>query len=281
MTEEISRRGLVAMAGVGLALAGCKPSESSDGNSSADKKRMNKMGGSTTYGANPRLGPPDINASHWKTFEPEYIALLYIGFKSDQSMIINHASFKFKGNDDERRDRAIALFDKIADKNITFAKLQNGDEPRPGYGGALDFTDFKHFGFKSKTEIFILLHQVGLGKTTFGLDEEQLLSFGTRLLETEQLDDGAGGKYEEHIRADENYSFFNAASVPADKISKIAPNLFGALIRVRNYVTNEHGPIVNTSRKYALNIHYNVPGPTDRIPMVIDPDTGNGTGNEP
>ena len=75
-----------------------------------------------------------------------------------------------------------------------------------------------------------------------------------------------------------NDAFFNAAEVlnpgPADT----------KLIRIRNYATNTDGlPIpAGTPLDYSMDIKFQIhAGSAGWVTMIVDPDTGNGTGYEP
>jgi hypothetical protein len=79
-----------------------------------------------------------------------------------------------------------------------------------------------------------------------------------------------------------NYSFFNARAVDTFAMSRKL-DAKGKMIRVENYACNEDGADINVpNQRYSMNIYFAVDaGPTGPVTLVVDPDTGNGTGNEP
>ena len=278
MTDGISRREVVALAGAGVALAGCSmgASEGASNRSGNSSARIKTVG---DWGFNPAIDVPTGGGANYPPFKPKYISLLYLGLKSDWSIVTNHASYPVAQNttDAQRLTKAVAAF-----KNVVGGRKRFRDSPGGLYqrtNGDLDSVAFDTFRFKSQNEIFIFLDQVDLpggANTRLLLDAKRVLSFGPRL----QVKDAQGN----HMPAQENFSFFNAAAVDLQPyLADLGGRIPGALMRVRNYMTNENGAaIVIADQGYAMNIHFSVPGPGGiPIPMIIDPDTGNGTGNEP
>jgi hypothetical protein len=272
MSEDLSRRDLVALAGAGIVLSGCVPCKS-------DGVQITSV---DDWGENPQDGHPVGGLQHYPSdFKPNYIALLYLGLGSNWQVRVNHASYWMPGKGpDDRRDKAIAVFKalisgppqhRFGDRGM---QIQHQSFQRKDH--SLDGVTFDTFRFASATEIFIFIHQADLvpgptTQTTITLDPRTLLSFGSRL----QKKDAHGNP----LPAARNYSFFNAAVVNGDADL----NKLGGIIRVENWMTEELGdPITAPDISYSMNIHFTIPGNNGRqFPMVFDPDTGNGTGNEP
>lgn len=270
MSEGLSRRDLVVLAGAGVALSACGLS----------KNGAVKMAGVDDWGENPQDSPPTGPQEHYPpSFDPAYITLLYLGLGSDWKVRVNHASYSISNSTpDTRRDKAIAVF----------KALINGNTPRrfgdsvmqtvhPSYrrkDKSLDGITFDTFRFASENEIFVFIHQTDIApgaQTTITLDPKTLFSFGSRL----QKKDANGHA----LQASRNYSFFNAAPVNTDADL----NRVGGIMRVENWMREESGdPVTELDIPYSLNIHFTIPGNDGlQFPMVFDPDTGNGRGNEP
>lgn len=236
--------------------------------------------GGFSWGENPHDDHPTGLNQHYPAFTPNYIAALYLGLYPNWTVRVNHASYSLPGADSAARlAKAASVLNDIvtsANPNARFRDFQATQNPyRRVDNQQYDSVNFEKFRFWHQNEIFIYLHQVGLqaGQATgLTLDPKMLISFGARLQETD-----ANGN---HLPAEMNYSFFNARTVPT---GVAAVDQVGKLIRIENFTTDEYGDWVTAvDQSYSMNVHFTIPGNDGiSIPMVFDPDTGNGTGNEP
>lgn len=204
--------------------------------------------GTSLHGSNPHGTAPNAG------FAPNYILVAIIALENG-SIYIEHAHFDTKGlSEAERIKKAkdiIAGVYQTPGHRETLAKL--------GSHKGQAFRDFKPFKFGSQHDIFFFIEGDDMG-----IAPENLVSFS-------QID-STGSK------VSENHSFFGAIEIP-----EMAG---GRLIRLSNYFLKSDGtPIGEGDGEilYSMNIHFNIPGSSkaSMIPMIIDPDTGNGQGNEP
>lgn len=274
MSEGLSRREMVGIVGGGLMLAANAPNDI-DPDYFIRNIKMAGMGGGFYWGENPHDDPPSSGGvTVYGDFRPSFVTLLYLGIRSDLTMRVNHASYNTGIIRPEKRlEKATQAFEAIISGRNSFKDHQTNHPShrrvKPGpYYGQVDSDTFDNFRFASKTEIFIFIHQVDLligDQTKIFLQDRDVLSFGLRTQ--------AG------TLAQPNYSFFNAKPVVTS--SRLLEQV-GRMIRVENWQTNEGGSAIGADQSYSLNIHYSLPGDGGRrFPMVFDPDTGNGAGNEP
>ena len=238
----------------------------------ADPEARYGAGWHDPWGANPADNAPESHG----TFNPLYICLLHIGFDPDWRLKINHASYRYRGEQTptKRLEKALGIFtDKILGSyefgdqsmqdlgHVSYIWQYPGHQP----GRTRDSTGFADFKFRSPTEIFIFLES----QTVYVGPKERLFAC-TKY-----------GHSRPTTQMDKNYSFYGADIVPDADLGQLQGS--GRLIRVQNYAKLVNGDSTDTADQYyALNIHLKVPGgPAGLIPIIIDPDTGNGTGNEP
>ena len=226
------------------------------------------------YGSDPHFAEP-----HNAPYNPAYIALLYVRLEPNWSMVVNHACYAVPGgagnapqNSKARLDKARAVFlEKLNQsttqhKDVQLFELQAHlpcKHTKPYHPDPLrdhDSVSLEDFKFASQNEIFIFIHHPS---TAIQLVPDNLIGFsakGTGVTVT--LPNGA---------------FFNAEE--AD------PGIADAkLIRMRNYATDGAGqPLqAGTTLEYAMDIKFQVnAGGAGWVTMIIDPDTGNGSGYEP
>jgi hypothetical protein len=270
--SDISRRDIMTLAGAGLALSACdwkggKGSARSDkgGPGGADHARK-AMAPCDPFGYPANTLPDDASYFPVK-FEAPYICVIHIDFSKAWTLAVNYASFAIdsKSDDKERLEKAKAVLNERFDlqKPVdSFSKLTKN----PTYGNT-DYHDFSKFGFKSKHELFFFFDS-----NLVVLNPDFLVVF-TKL-----------SMNHPKIPNNENYSFINASVVSKDDMGSLYDR--GRMIRMRNYVQDEGGQPIDwnkgESRHYSMNLHFQVPCGTNQwVPMVIDPDTGNGNGNEP
>lgn len=236
--------------------------------------------GGSEWGENPHDNPPTGRLQHYPAFRPDHIAVLYLGLYPNWTVRVNHASYAMPGADPAARlAKAASVLNDIvisANPNARFRDFQATQNPyQRADNQQYDSVNFDLFRFWHQNEIFVYLHQAGLQAnqiTGITLDPKLLVSFGSRLQKTD-----ANGN---HLPAEMNYSFFNTRTEPTGVATV---DQAGKLIRIENFTTQEYGnPIDAVDQSYSMNIHFTIPGNDGiSIPMVFDPDTGNGTGNEP
>jgi len=221
------------------------------------------------YGDDPKMGQVSGNVRFYK--------VLYLKFGStatgEPNLTIRHASFDTSQQADNLAG-AIAVLRR--------GSAQAG-EPTPK--GRI-FTDFDGFKFRSPQRVYIVIDNKNVG-----FQNETPISFtpyGAN--EAVAKPDHSAAAYSR----DPNYSFYNlkpvAVTVGTESLRVIS---FENLFRDRqgtNIPENPHGNSVEKS-VYSLNINLNICKFTmpncnlnDRnqvVPMVIDPDTGNGLGAPP
>lgn len=294
MTETaVSRRSMIALAGATAILAGCKDNSRTTAGPTRDDgipdscTSLKILGKYDPWGLEPNLKNWQ-NSSIGKlptslpNFAPAYITLVRISpRKGVFGLEINHASYNAAGySQGERADLAQSLFSQVspgaARKHFReipprgnnpagkpFA-IYSRHAPAPGPNPVVDLDGFENFGSSQQVEIFVWF-DVPAG---LSIDPTLLVSFAPFT----QSNNGAS----------KNDRFF---------AREIMGNLPGKLIAIENYFTTfsesdcTFAPDDGKKDKvFAMNIHFNLDGAGPSrlpIPMVIDPDTGNGNGSEP
>lgn len=288
-TNGISRRGAIALAGMGtagLALAGCDKSQKGGGT------ELKTFGKYEPYGIEPNLAnlPGQQVPAEFPTFAPEYITIVRISSRSEWGLTVNHASFKAKGLDRNGRLKlASDVIKDIAPGAQTRKRLKQANPSfRPhmratgNFMNETDIVSFADFGSNQQVELFVWLDDQSPGnpaiKGDVQIDPTYLISFAPMTIASK--------------RAEPNDSFI------ARPVS--IGGLNGAVFAIENYFCTYNTESLKyevdrpqqagaTPKIFAMNFHFTVPN-TDlnpqqhslkRIPMVIDPDTGNGVGYEP
>jgi len=269
MSDYITRRNLLGVTGAGLALSACNgwwPSGQHDAG-------VSTLGISPNFGDSP-TAPPPAN----RKFEPNHIALVHVEPLEDWAMSVNYTSLDLRpGSTDETRlNRAAAVFTAksntiVSGKKARFRelKLSNPNDYKDvhyfaQHGGVDDYDDFLDFKFASQTEIFFFFDSPNIG-------------FGSPLIAaTEMTSTGSP--------CTKNYSFYGGALV--DENDPVLRGLKGKgrILRIRNYVMDEVGKTITKPVSYSLNIQLSVKNNGaggGRLPIIFDPDTGNGLGYEP
>lgn len=230
---------------------------------------------SDPYGRDPHDPTPPLG---WAPYNPEYVALLYLRLDPNWKVTVNHACYRLGAGNTApgRLGKAVDVFSDKVDRNVAFghpdlrqhAPYQHllppadaGHDPNRPY----DSGWFKDFKFALQNEIFIYIHHPG---TVITLYEDALLNFKIQ---------GSDG-----MPRHQNYAFFHARVVDDDDIGELAAD--GTMIRLENYATKENGSLLQAAEKrdYSIDIKFQIDGgDAGLITMVVDPDTGNGAGNEP
>ncbi len=221
------------------------------------------------------LDPHDLSRRPTNVaFAPGYVTIILVSSGGAWRIGANHASFGIddpaSNTPDSRLAQALRILKKVVPGRRKLSDLQPGkpDTEAKLYrrkDGSYDRDDFVDLGFNSQHEIFVYYDSADVR-----LDNDQLISFGAT------LSDGTP--------AAGNDSFF----VSRVDDGELGGPLKGKLIRIENYNTIHDGstftprPTDDPSKavRYALNYHLTLPG-KQALPIIIDPDTGNGGGNEP
>ena len=269
MSDTITRRNLLGVTGAGLALSACN----AWGPSGQHGAGVVPFGTSPDHGDSPTASPPTN-----RKFAPNHIALVHVEPLPDWAMLVNYTSLDLpSGNTDETRlKRAAAIFTTKSNaaagsKKARFRELRS-NKPNDykdvhyfsRHGGVYDYDDFSNFRFASQTEIFFFFDSTHIG-------------FGSPLMTaTAMTSTGAS--------CAENYSFYGAMLV--DEEDPVLQGLKGKgrILRVRNYVMDKDGNKITTPVAYSLNIQLSVRNDSaggGTLPIIFDPDTGNGVGYEP
>jgi hypothetical protein len=283
MSDGLSRRELVAVIGAGMAVSACTAKDDGAGRNGTHKRDPLNKDTCGNEGLNPHDKPP-AGSMNPSTFKTDYIAILCIELGDNWSMTINHGNFSLGANekDDPGREKKalVTLSESWKDeaKPRKQFKENNSHNPRNRKDGSVDdHSNFEKFRFNQPIELFIYIYQRNIGGSKSILPDGRLLSFGPYM---QQLN-GNNVPFE----ATDNCSYFRARLVNLSDYKKLDKH--GFMFRVENWSRKADGTMVGTAEVlHSMNIHFSIPlkdldGNEIRMPMVFDPDTGNGTGNEP
>jgi hypothetical protein len=274
MSDNITRRNLVAVVGAGLTLSACG-GRLWHGDEDDERGPWGTKGHSTDWGRSPTTNPetiPDPNPYKGK-FNPKFLALVHIEPTDDWTMSVNYSSFKWEGaNDDAARlTRAVQIFSRKTEtvKRPRFREMQQNysndfkDMYEFRQQGVYDFDHLNNFKFANQTDIF------------FFFDSPNIMFEGHPLMTaTEKTSTGGACAL--------NHSFLGASVVNDALIGNLKGK--GRIVRVRNYVMDSKGAKIELPEQlFSLNIHFTVQDlkQDNPVPMAFDPDTGNGSGYEP
>jgi hypothetical protein len=279
MKNDVSRRNFVALAGAGVALAACgKDEDAASGNAACVTVEDDTVPGAANsdykflgYPAIPYGDDPHDRPAY--NFTPKFISILHVTDDGPWGYDINHAHFEIDENTDEAgrlsaaitrlQKKILALPRKKRFGDITDQSLKPYVKKRYNVGEVCDYTKLEKIEYNSQNELFIFIESKKIA-----LENGKLISFSNG------LSDGT--------KAEENHSFYWATLVPQAELGAIKNK--GQMIRLRNYCRAADGTeqTDKPELKHSLNIHF---GATLKgggfVPMVIDPNTGNGSGNEP
>jgi hypothetical protein len=256
MGEVVNRRKFVAMAaavtGGSVALTAC--SDAAD--SLADVPES--FGGGDNWGELPdkkgknhlpQMGNDKVE------FKPKFLCLVYLKF-GEARLIAKHAFFPFRAD-----DRAFAK--KTLSEFATQGWPADAKEPSD---------DFNNFVFGSQQRIYFFVDN-GVNVV---FDEKFLIAFtpfGTKTGRPRWDNSKNPPVLSSPKTMDENHAFFDATIVEPNFLS------------LDNWFTKKSKkPISNgdPDENYSMNIHLKMSTSAGGfIPIIIDPDTGNGAGNEP
>ena len=260
MSENVSRRNFVALAGAGVALGACSDKGTSS-STTAKKDDLKFLGGGDSWGELsdkkgakhfPQVGNDKVD------FTPLHLCLVYLRLDAG-SLTAEHAYYKI----------AASKGDPAGFARSTLSKFKSDGWPVGVIRSSKDFEEFK-FGSQQ-----ILYFYIDNGPNVV-FDPNYLITF-TKYGAKEgrpKWDNNKNPPVETKPKQmDPNNAFFNCAEV--------LPNM----LTLENWFTTKNGKKFQDGDKpeeYSMNIHLKIKTPSGKfIPLVIDPDTGNGAGNEP
>lgn len=278
MSDGLTRRELVIAGGTAAALASSSP-----GMAQVHRRRCPEAGYSDHHGQDPRC-EPRYESGTSQGYNPQYIAVVMVDFEANWTVNVHHASFPLyppttTGNTPNYRlDIAVDVISwvlinssrKLGHLKLSdFSKRDHVPYKRVlgSHANKQHVPSFDDFKFYNQNEIFIFLRNKDIL-----LNEERLLRFT---------------KYSDRLSGimGENYAFFNARYIEGSSLGSLGSH--GKLIRVENHATKSNAERITDPVNYSMNIHFKMkvtrePGAGQRYAaMILDPDTGNGTGNEP
>lgn len=310
MNNGISRRDLALLGGASLVVSAC--GSATDGATSGPvgsdasinlkvgdealaelfKKRFstNALSGEfPVFGKDPHQPPPfgssnPIHSNYVSEFAPKFIHIIQIKMSNDWELKVNQAHFSISGdliiNPKSRIARVVDIINEkkspLLGENDRFSQnsknkphIKNNSSPRKDYA---EYFSLDKLGYGQQSELFIYY------------DSERVSLFGKYLISfnpTSLMSPNEG----------KNFSFFNARIGEPRETENLRK---GRIVRVENwYTSDEMGspipPYPSSATPppadipYAMNFHFGVPvkGGGNVVPMIIDPNTGNGAGNEP
>ena len=275
MTDtEFSRRAMLTVTAAGVALAGCKPT-GSEVTAKALDCPLNGTGLNPSYGDEPNAElPADV------VYNPKFMTLVRISSKGVWDFSVNQASFPVPAlsipsdptkDEQNRLYSAVSIFEKLNGRQ--FAALDpTNDKIIKRKSGKYDAIDFDDFNFGHQHDIYIWFDakdKVVLHKTAAG---------ASYLIEMSPM------------RADGSKTNPNKSFYATDVSAKTA-KLGGQMILVRNCLRDDNGKPSRDAKgtwvgapyfKYSMNIIFElIRKDSKNLVVILDPDTGNGTGYDP
>ena len=277
MTNDVSRRNFVALAGVGLALGAC---DSAKPDAPAKGTGLDGFGPGFNHGQLAAATKP-MNVPATAEFKSDYFSILYMRFgrKGNDRKFLAHHGYGRVGAD-FAATQALAEIELLeAQKTAPGAWKRKNDMAS---GKIRREENLDNFDFNYPNLMFIFVDH---DETDIRFDDRpvkdsmpeitaNLVRFSPILGQKDSSDidylkEGA-----------ENHSFFNAKLIPT-KNSKLNKR---KILLLENWYLNKDGTSISDNSKilYSMNIHLLIANDTNKwTPLVIDPDTGNGMGNSP
>lgn len=295
MGEGISRRHFAVLAGGTAVLSACGKGSSGGSNGSefaatqADpalvKTTLDESFGIGLFGDSCVMpagskDPHGAAPNNWDAFAPDYIHIIHIESPEPWQFRVNQAHFLVKSGVIDNAGRLSQCVEILEERlellktkpESRFYDLQKFKPvKRVKDGEWADYPNADNFGYANQHQIFIFIQG---GALTF--NPRKLISFSSQRRDS--------------LPGESNNSFFNAMLLDKEDSNtnlNIGAKLAaaGRVIRLDNYLTKPNGKKLNSlSEKitYSLNFHYGQPTIGGRsVPMIFDPNTGNGAGNEP
>ena len=251
MTELNRRNIMLAVGGVSV-LAACKPvGGGPDG--------PHGGGGEAPYGAY----PDQPGEEHFKgsiEFAPQNLCLIYMKIDGAK-LTARHAYFGVAAVVGDETGWVIARFAEMAKGGGTSIKPIREEK------------DFENFNFGSQQKLYFLIDN---GDDVI-FDDITPITFSPY--------SSKGGRPNNRTQQkpllDKNFAFFSARKIESKGI--INPNL----LYLENWFANKNGKLFDkntASENYSMDIHLQMKSYADgavRIPIIIDPDSGNGSSWRP
>jgi len=260
MTNEVSRRNFVALAGTVADLGACS-SEKTSSSQSSEKSCLDALGGGDGWGEHTdKKGKNHFtqNGNNKVTFTPTHLCLVYLRFEAAM-LVVEHAYFPI----------ATGGPDPAAFAKNTFEKFKFAGWPTGAVQPSKDFSDF-NFGSQQ-----IVYFYVDNGSDAIFDDKYQITftQYGVKEGRPKWDNSTNPPTLTKPKQMDKNNAFFDSTI--------IEPNL----IVLNNWFTTKNGKkfeVGDTDENYSMNIHLQIRTTNGSlIPIIIDPDTGNGMGNNP
>lgn len=232
-----------------------------------------------THGDQTHKDPP-AQALRDVPFNPQYMAIAHLTSEGAWQIASNHAHFSCRlTRKSERINRAGDIIrNKLINRYERFKDEKSNSDFIPiskifdGQTVVFDFLEFVPFNFGSQHDIYFFFEH-SPGVILFDPLNENLITV------SKYRSNGQNG--------DENKSFYNSEAIPVQSNNG---DFLGTMIRIENRFMVEKGLFIKKYKSisqndgiinYKLNLIYTVNRPGGLITMVIDPDTGNGSGLEP
>lgn len=218
--------------------------------------------------------PHDRFPASSPAYEPSHLAIVHLRSNGPWSLNIIHAHYECKGSTPDSRIKMVddVLQWKTSSGSWSFNHPKAPHQPCKNKAGQpAEYLNFRPFEFGSPHDIYFFFEH---GADTIQFDGGMLI----------KITDGQGGGRP----LAENESFYGAADVTGS-----FQNLGGkgTVILMENHFTKGKGKakkLIDSSAgylQYKLNLVYGInplaSDPSDMIKMIIDPDTGNGSGTDP
>lgn len=252
---EIDRRDFLISSGLALALAGCGEPRPGDRSRPAATEDPGAFNEGWNHGDPPWKPHPNPHVR----FDPTYVAILHLDFSSEglRARRIHFPSVRSRlGKND---------WDSNRDKIVLFIRHLNGEKVQD-LGDFSEYPGLMNFAFDRAHHVIIYVKNKNVD-----YHEQNPIWFGKNLL----------GKVYGVDKASKNESFFMAARKPGLGISSGSSNLVYVEnhYQVGNGNGTGHRPIGRTEKfAYALKINATIASVGElaiKVPLLIDPDTGN------
>ncbi len=272
----LTRRHALIGTGAALTVAGCGPGDSLT--PAAGDKRLTAAGPGPNHGK-PAYSPGSAHARPGVTFDPRFGCAVYMRFRkpgafaNGKTMTIRQAYFDIPAGaqPDAIQLLAEAELDQASRSATGWRRNDNAQ------GRRRRDADFDRFLFGGQQIIFLLVDNdyIAFDDRPFSEDvavKPNLVRFTRFLAEADSATIG-------FREAAENNAFFGAALLDGKSFGRGRK-----LLKLENWYTDSSGNLITGTPelRYSMNIHLLVStNDGKRIPLVIDPDTGNGFGVPP
>jgi hypothetical protein len=285
MTDDVSRRNFVALAGAGVTLAACgKPNHSASADETSNLSRFsNKPFGPPPHHGIPTSKKRPVGAATNLFFNPEYLSAIYLRFGrngQDRKLLAYHGYEKIPAGSTSSQ------IQNLAERILLEARQTSPGAWRRANNAASNKwrreENLENFDFDSQNLMFVMVDH-GIEDIKFDdrptkgsnpPEYQNLVRFTSVLAQSDS------NELDYDMAAQPNNSFLNARIVPAaDNALKNRK-----ILVLENWYTDLNGTPISGKPKlrYSMNINLLIATDANKwLPMIIDPDTGNGMGNTP